>query len=69
MGLRLTEGVDLVAIAARTGIAVEQLIDDRAVADLARHGLLRRDADRLVIEDAGMLLLDAILPKVVAVSG
>ena len=67
MGLRLTEGVDLAHIAERTGLAQADLIDARAADDLARHGLVRRDGPRLIVTEAGMLLLDAILPKVVAV--
>ncbi len=67
MGLRLGEGVDLARIAAASGVAIERLVDGPAVDRLARLGLLHREAARLRVEPAGMLLLDAILPQIVAV--
>ncbi|WP_375194814.1 radical SAM family heme chaperone HemW [Sphingobium sp.] len=67
MGLRLAEGVDLDRIARLSGLPVSALIDDGAIARLAPHGLIRRQDQRLTIQPAGMLLLDAILPEVVAV--
>ena len=63
MGLRLREGVDLARIARLTGLPPAALVDDRAIAALP--GLLARDGDRLRVTDAGMLLLDAILPRIV----
>lgn len=68
MGLRLTEGVDLARIAARTSMPVDALIDDVACDDLVRLGLVHRDGARLALSEAGMPLLDAILPKLVAVA-
>ncbi len=65
MGLRLGEGVDLAAIAARTGIALDDLLDRRVAATLAGHGLLAREGDRLRVTENGMLLLDRILAEVV----
>jgi putative oxygen-independent coproporphyrinogen III oxidase len=67
MGLRLTRGVDLADVAARTGLPVENLIDDAAVARLAGHGLLARNGTRLAVTPDGMLLLDGILSEIVAV--
>ena len=58
MGLRLREGVDL----ARIG---RGWIDEGAVARLSRQGLVALDGDWLRVTEAGMLLLDAILPEVV----
>lgn len=58
MGLRLREGVDL----ARIGPG---WVDMPAVARLGRHGLMACEGDRLCVTEAGMLLLDAILPEVV----
>ena len=58
MGLRLAEGV---SIEAR-----EDHLDWAAVARLERQGLLARDAERLRVLPAGMLLLDAILPEIIA---
>ena len=67
MGLRLGEGVDLDRISRLSGLAVEALVDGNAVARLADHGLVRRQGQRLYVEPSGMLLLDTILPEIVAV--
>ena len=66
MGLRLAEGVDLDRIARRSGMPAHALVDDDAVARLARIGFLTRDGAHLTITAAGMPLLDAILAEVVA---
>ncbi|WP_019515937.1 radical SAM family heme chaperone HemW [Sphingomonas sp. Mn802worker] len=63
MGLRLAEGVDLSRITRRTGLPIDALIDRRAVQQLP--DLIRLNGDHLTVTDAGMLLLDAILPRVV----
>jgi putative oxygen-independent coproporphyrinogen III oxidase len=65
MGLRLAEGVDLGQVSARTGLS--GLVDDAACARIIDQGLLRREGSRLIVTPAGMLLLDAILPEIVAV--
>ncbi len=65
MGLRLTEGVDLVAIAARTGHPIEGLIDPEAVDRLSGYGLVRQEGTRLTVQPDGMLLLDRILAEIV----
>lgn len=67
MGLRLGEGVDLDRIAALSGIAAAQLVDDRRVDALIDLGLLHRRGAALGVASAGMLLLDAILPEIVSV--
>lgn len=67
MGLRLAEGVDLTALAERTGVARDGLVDKAAVARLAATGLMRRTDDRIAVTPAGMLLLDRILAEIVAV--
>ncbi|WP_176591751.1 radical SAM family heme chaperone HemW [Sphingobium sp. EM0848] len=67
MGLRLGEGVDLERIARISGLTIEALVDGNAIARLSAHGLVRREGPQLSIEPAGMLLLDAILPEIVAV--
>ncbi len=64
MGLRLTEGVDLPRIAMLAGGVAP--VDADAVARLSALGLMERDGDRLRVTEAGALLLDAILPEVVA---
>jgi oxygen-independent coproporphyrinogen-3 oxidase len=63
MGLRLTEGVDLIRIADLAG--GEAPIDRAAVARLAALGLVALVDQRLTVTGAGALLLDAILPQVV----
>jgi len=65
MGLRLGEGVDLYAIAARTGLAEAAIVDGQAIARLAAHGLLSREGGRLRVTGQGALLLDAILGEIV----
>ncbi|MDO7834810.1 radical SAM family heme chaperone HemW [Sphingobium sp. HBC34] len=67
MGLRLGEGVDLDRIAAMAGVRSSRLVDERAIAQLTGLGLVRLTGSRLQVAPAGMLLLDAILPEVVAV--
>ncbi|QNA84560.1 coproporphyrinogen III oxidase [Sphingomonas sp. So64.6b] len=65
MGLRLREGVDVARIAAIGECTIEALIDGKALGKLADQGLAGRDGDRLLVSEAGMLLLDAILPVIV----
>jgi oxygen-independent coproporphyrinogen-3 oxidase len=67
MGLRLGEGVDLARIAGLSGLPIDALVDDRAVDRMNDLGLVWRTGNRLQVSPAGMLLLDAILPEVVAV--
>ncbi|MGH6653480.1 MAG: radical SAM family heme chaperone HemW [Sphingopyxis sp.] len=65
MGLRLSEGVDLARVEARSGLGREAFVDDVAVARLAGLGLMRVVGDRLAVSDDGILLLDSILSEVV----
>jgi len=65
MGLRLREGIDLTRIARLGAAPIAELIDEPAAARLATQGLLVRADDRLAVSEAGMLLLDAILPAIV----
>jgi oxygen-independent coproporphyrinogen-3 oxidase len=67
MGLRLGEGVDLSRIAAQSGVRADRLVDERAILQLTDLGLIRLTGTRLQVAPAGMLLLDAILPEVVAI--
>ncbi|MEQ1510036.1 MAG: radical SAM family heme chaperone HemW [Sphingopyxis sp.] len=67
MGLRLAEGVDLSHIAAMSGVAQDALVDEQAATRLAALGLVAQAGARLTVLPAGMLLLDAILPQLVAV--
>lgn len=66
MGLRLAEGVDLARIAAMSGVQQEALVDAGAVERLSGLGFIERQGSVLRVGPAGMLLLDAILPEVVA---
>lgn len=65
MGLRLTEGVDLTRVEARSGLARAAFLDSAAAARLAGQGLLLCDGDQMRVTDAGILLLDSILAEVV----
>jgi oxygen-independent coproporphyrinogen-3 oxidase len=65
MGLRLTEGVDLVRVEARSGLPRDAFLDMGAAARLAGQGLVVLDGDRLAVTDAGILLLDSILSEIV----
>lgn len=66
MGLRLSEGIDLPALAARFGLTERQMIDHRKLALYAAQGLVRREGPRLIICELGMGVLDALLPELVA---
>ena len=68
MGLRLTEGIDLARIEARSGLGREAFVDADAVARLISQGLMRQAGDRLAVTDDGILLLDSILCAVVRTS-
>lgn len=66
MGLRLAEGVDLAHIATLSGVAQSALVDGAALARLSALGLVGQTGSRLTVQPSGMLLLDAILPQLVA---
>ncbi len=66
MGLRLAEGIDLAALSRRFAIATEQLIDRDRLAFYASLGLVRESGARIIVTDAGMPLLDALLGELVA---
>ncbi|MBN8844280.1 MAG: coproporphyrinogen III oxidase [Sphingomonadales bacterium] len=65
MGLRLTEGIDLARIEARSGLARDAFVDADALARLAGQGLIVQNDERLAVTDDGILLLDSILSEVV----
>jgi len=65
MGLRLDEGIDLARIAVLGEAPLSRLVDEAEIARLAAQGLIARDGDHLRVTGAGMLLLDAILPRIV----
>lgn len=65
MGLRLTEGIEPAALAARFGLAPDQLLD-RAKVDFHRNlGLLRENQGRLAVTEAGAPLLEALLAELI----
>jgi oxygen-independent coproporphyrinogen-3 oxidase len=61
MGLRLSEGVDVGAISARTG---KDVVDWRRVERLVASGHLTRAGERIALTSAGRLLLDHILGEI-----
>ena len=65
MGLRLAEGVDLVAMAARFGLPEDALCDPRKTAFYGEQGLVWRRGSRMGVTEAGMPLLDALLGELV----
>jgi oxygen-independent coproporphyrinogen-3 oxidase len=65
MGLRLREGIARARIEAIGRRPIDDLVDAPAVAVLERSGLLWQDDGRFGVTPAGMLLVDAILPKIV----
>lgn len=65
MGLRLSEGVDLVATARRWDMSPDQLCDPAKLAFYQRQGLVRRDGERVMVTGAGMPLLDGLLGELV----
>ncbi len=66
MGLRLREGIDLGRIALLGDAPIAALVDETAIARLVNQGFVARTGDHLRVREAGMLLLDAILPAIVA---
>ncbi|APE28744.1 radical SAM family heme chaperone HemW [Aurantiacibacter gangjinensis] len=66
MGLRLAEGVDLTALSARFGLPEAALIDPRKLQQFKELRLISRTGSRIAVTEAGMPLLDAILPQLVA---
>ena len=65
MGLRLAEGVDLSALGRRFAIPVPDLIDGERLALHRSLGLVCSQGDRLIVTEAGMPLLDALLGELV----
>ena len=65
MGLRLSEGIDLARVEARSGLGREAFVDGGAVKRLEGQGLLAQNGDRIAVTDDGILLLDSILSEVV----
>ncbi len=68
MGLRLAEGIDLAQLSRRFAIPANELVDFERLAFHASLGLVRREGGRIVVTDAGMPLLDALLGELVPAS-
>ncbi|NBC88353.1 MAG: coproporphyrinogen III oxidase, partial [Alphaproteobacteria bacterium] len=66
MGLRLTEGIDLAALAARFGMGRGALVDEDALARLRGLGLVWIEGDRIGVAPPGRGVLDALLGEIVA---
>ncbi len=62
MGLRLAEGIDPDAIAARFGL--KSIVDEAKVNRLVSSGHLMREGSRIALTSSGRLLLDAILGEI-----
>lgn len=68
MGLRLGEGVDIARMAKRFGLPKVELCDPAKLTFYAAKGLVREAAGRVIVTDAGMPLLDALLGELVPAS-
>jgi len=68
MGLRLNEGVDPAALAARFALTADDLVVPAKRTFYRDIGLLREDGSRLIVTEAGMPLLDALLAELVPAS-
>ncbi|KLE35530.1 radical SAM family heme chaperone HemW [Aurantiacibacter luteus] len=66
MGFRLAEGVDLDNLGSRFALPREALVDPRELDHLVAIGMAWHDGGRVGVTEAGMPLLDAILPRLVA---
>jgi oxygen-independent coproporphyrinogen-3 oxidase len=65
IGLRLAEGVDLMAISRDLGEPVDESIDKTA-SHLVSIGMIRRTADRITLTDRGVELADAVCAEFAA---
>lgn len=65
MGLRLTEGVDLAALAARFALPATALCDRAKLDFYAEQGLCWQDGARIGVTEAGIPLLDGLLGELV----
>ena len=65
MGLRLGEGIDLIALAARFGLAPGELCDMPRLAFYQAQGLTWQTANRIGVTEAGMPVLDGLLGELV----
>jgi oxygen-independent coproporphyrinogen-3 oxidase len=66
MGLRLGAGIDAAYFAARTGLALADVLRADRVARLVGQGLLEHDAQGLRLTPAGQPFVDAVLREIAA---
>lgn len=66
MGLRLTEGIDIAALAARFGLTRPELVEEDALARLCDLGMMWTRGTRIGVAPEGRGVLDALLAEVVA---
>ncbi len=66
MGLRLTEGIDLLWFQSRTGQTLEQSVDNAMLQAVIDEGYVQRTNDRLIATAEGRLRLDTLLSALVA---
>lgn len=65
-GLRLTEGIERAHFAQRIGFDVRNALDPVGLEQLSEAGLVTLSDQRLTVSDAGRLMLNAILERLVA---
>ena len=65
MGLRLTEGIDAVRFAVRTGMALESAVDLEVLDQAIEAGYLTHAAGRMAATAEGRLRLDSLLAQLV----
>ena len=66
MGLRLRAGIDAEIFAARTGVALLDVLDHKALEQLQRLGFLAFDGHHLQATGKGRLLTNYILGQLLA---
>jgi len=66
MGLRLAEGIDITAFAARTGVAMADALDAATLRAAIEAEYIEISPARLIATPSGRRVLDALLPRLVA---
>jgi len=66
MGLRLTEGVDPAALAARFGLEQDNMLDSARTRLVEQLGFIATDSDRLRVTGRGMVVLDSLIAEILS---
>jgi coproporphyrinogen III oxidase-like Fe-S oxidoreductase len=66
MGLRLAEGIDEARFAARTGVALDDAVDQEVLRQAVEEGYVTRVGGRLIASPEGRLRLDALLAVLIS---